>query len=58
MLFNAFISDQDAGFKYVLNTFAGATKLGGAVSVLRGKEALQRGLNRLEKLGSQWPWEI
>lgn len=48
MLFNAFISDLDAGIKRALTTFADATKLGGAVSVLGGREALQRDLDSLE----------
>lgn len=48
MLFNAFISDLDSAIKCALSTFADATKLGGAVSVLRGGETLRGDLDRLE----------
>lgn len=48
MLFNAFISNLDAGIKCALSTFADAIKLGGAVIVLGSRAALQRDLDRLE----------
>ncbi|KAK4816037.1 hypothetical protein QYF61_011027 [Mycteria americana] len=47
-LFKVFVSDLDAGVECTLSEFANHTKLGGAVDSLKGREALQRDLDRLE----------
>lgn len=43
-----FINDLDARLKGIINKFAYDTKLGIAVDSLKGKEALQRRLSKLE----------
>ncbi|KAJ7408955.1 rna-directed dna polymerase from mobile element jockey-like [Willisornis vidua] len=52
MLLNIFINYLDTGLEGTLNKFADDGKLRGAVDSLKGREALQRNLNKSED------WEI
>ncbi|KAJ7404087.1 hypothetical protein WISP_147284 [Willisornis vidua] len=48
VLFNIFLNDLDTELEGILSTFAGDTKLGGGVDSLKGREALQRDLEKSE----------
>lgn len=48
MLFIIFIKDLDGGLEGTLRKFADDTNLRGPVDSLKGREAVERGLNELE----------
>jgi len=46
-LFNVFINDTDSGFEYTLSKFADDIKMSGAVNTAKGRDAVQKDLDRV-----------
>lgn len=49
LLFGVFINYLDVGIKYILRKFASYTKIGGTVNFIRGRENLQKDMDKLER---------
>ncbi|PKU44508.1 rna-directed dna polymerase from mobile element jockey-like [Limosa lapponica baueri] len=52
VLFNIFVRDMDSGIECTLSKFPNDTELCGAVSMLEGRDPIQRDLDRLERWAS------
>ena len=49
MLFNIIVGDMDSWIEGTLSKFVDGTKLCGAVTMLEGRNAIQKDLDRLER---------
>jgi len=49
VLFNIFINDLDSGIKCTIRKFANDKRLCSVIDILKGRDAIQRDLNRLER---------